>query len=172
MDVLKELNFQQSDFSQPTANIFEYVYDLGPLSFIKMESNGELDQRFYDVHRIIWNENKSEIFITIIDESKIIICDSKTRPDRENPIEKVKIKSFDYGENTAKAQKYKKLLKKENIDTGVFWENISRFIRERIRRKERSPIDEDMLNNLIKLKGKLQAIIENDTKDISQKLID
>ncbi len=172
MDVLKELNFQQSDFSPPTTNVFEYPSDLGPLSFIKMESGGALDQQFYKVHRDIWNENKSEIFITIIDESKIIICDSKTRPDPENPLEKVKIKSFDYGENTAEAQKYKEILKKENIDNGVFWENVSRFIRERKRRKERSPIDEDLLANLIKIKEKLQKIIENDTKDISQKLID
>lgn len=172
MDVLKELNFQHSDFSLPETNVFEYPSDLGPLSFIKMEGGGGLDQQFYKVHRDIWNENKSEIFITIIDESKIIICDSKTRPDPENPLEKVKIKSFDYGENTAEAQKYKEILKKENIDNGVFWENVSRFIRERKRRKERSPIDEDLLANLIKIKEKLQKIIENDTKDISQKLID
>ena len=173
MNVLKELNFQKSDFSSlPKTNVFEYVSDLGSLSFIKMESNRELDQQFYEVHRDIWNENKSEIFITIIDESKIIICDSKTRPDPENPMEKVKIKSFDYGENTREAQRYKELLKKENIDNGVFWENVSRFIRKRKRRKERSPIDEDLLGNLIKIKEKLQKIIENDTKDISQKLID
>lgn len=172
MDVLKELNFQQSDFSLPKANVFEYVSDLGSLSFIKMESNEELNQQFYDAHRDIWNENKSEIFITIIDESKIIICDSKTRPDPENPIEKVKIKSFDYGENTVEAQRYKELLKKENIDNGVFWENVSRFIRERKRRKERSPIDENLLDNLIKTREKLQKIIENDTKNTSQKLID
>lgn len=172
MDVLKELNFQQSDFSLPKANVFEYVYDLGSLSFIKMESNRELDQQFYEVHRDIWNENKSEIFITIIDESKIIICDSKTRPERDNPIERVEIKSFDYGEDTVEARKYRELLKKENIDTGVFWEEISRFIRERKKKKERSPIDEDLLDNLIKTRGRLQEIIENDAKDISQKLID
>ncbi len=172
MDVLKELNFQQSDFSLSVTNVFEYVYDLGSLSFIKMESNRELDQQFYEVHRDIWNENKSEIFITIIDESKIIICDSKTRPERDNPIERVKIKSFDYGEDTVEARKYRELLKKENIDTGVFWEEISRFIRERKKRKKRSPIDEDLLDNLIKTRGRLQEIIENDAKDISQKLID
>lgn len=172
MDVLKELNFQQSDFLPHMDNVFEYVSDLGSLSFIKIESNGEVDQRFYKVHRDIWNENKSEIFITIIGESKIIICDSKTRPYPENPIEKVKIKSFDYGENTVEAQKYKELLKKENIDNGVFWENVSKFIKERKRRKERSPIDKDLLDNLINIKEKLQGIIENDIKDISQKLID
>jgi hypothetical protein len=54
MDVLKKLNFQQSDFSLPKANVFEYVSDLGSLSFIKMESNEELDQQFYDAHRDIW----------------------------------------------------------------------------------------------------------------------
>lgn len=172
MDVLKELNFQQSDFSLPVTNVFEYVYDLGSLSFIKMESTRELDQQFYEVHRDIWNENKSEIFITIIDESKIIICDSKTRPERDNPIEKVKIKSFDYGENTVEARKYRELLKKENIDTGVFWEEISRFIIERKKRKKRSPIDEDLLDNLTKRREKLQEIIKKDTKNISQKLID
>jgi hypothetical protein len=172
MNVLKELNFQRSDFLPPMDNVFEYVSDLGSLSFVKMESNGELDQRFYEVHRDIWNENKSEIFITIIGESKIIICDSKTRPYPENPIEKVKIKSFDYGENTVEAQKYKELLKKENIDNGVFWENVSRFIKERKMRKERSPIDKDLLDNLINIKEKLQGIIGNDIKDISQKLID
>ncbi len=172
MDVLKKLNFQQSDFSLPKANVFEYVSDLGSLSFIKMESNEELDQQFYDAHRDIWNENKSEIFVAIIDESNIIICDSKTRPKRDDPIKEVKIKSFGYGENTEEAQNYRELLKKENIDNGVFWEDISRFIRERKRRKERSPIDEDLLGNLIKIKEKLQKIIENDTKDISQKLID
>jgi len=172
MDVLKELNFQQSDFPLPVTNVFEYVYDLGSLSFIKMESNRELDQQFYEVHRDIWNENKSEIFITIIDESNIIICDSKTRPERDNPIERVKIKSFDYGENTVEARKYRELLKKENIDTGVFWEEISKFIIERKKRKIRSPIDEDLLDNLIKTREKLQKIIKKDTKNISQKLID
>jgi hypothetical protein len=118
------------------------------------------------------NFQQSDIFITIIDESKIIICDSKTRPERDNPIEKVKIKSFDYGENTVEARKYRELLKKENIDTGVFWEEISRFIIERKKRKKRSPIDEDLLDNLTKRREKLQEIIKKDTKNISQKLID
>lgn len=172
MDVLKELNFQQSDFSQPTTNVFEYVYDLGSLSFIKMESDGELDQQFYEVHRDIWNENKSEIFVAIIDESNIIICDSKTRPKRDDPIKEVKIKSFGYGENTEEAQNYRELLKKENIDNGVFWEDISKFIREREKRKIRSPIDKNLLDTLIKTREKLQKIIKNDTKNISQKLID
>jgi hypothetical protein len=172
MDVLKKLNFQQSDFSLPKANVFEYVSDLGSLSFIKMESNEELDQQFYDAHRDIWNENKSEIFVAIIDESNIIICDSKTRPKRDDPIKEVKIKSFGYGENTEEAQNYRELLKKENIDNGVFWEDISKFIREREKRKIRSPIDENLLDNLIKTREKLQKIIKNDTKNISQKLID
>ena len=172
MDVLKELNFQHSDFSLSGTNVFEYVSDLGSLSFIKMERNEKLYQRFYDAHRDVWNENKSEIFVAIIDENNIIICDSKTRPERDDPIERVKIKSFDYGENTAEARKYSELLKKENIDTGVFWEDILRFIKERKKRKKRSPIDEDLLDNLVKRREKLQEIIKNDTKNISQKLID
>ncbi len=167
MDVLKELNFQPSDFL-PKNNILEYVSNLGSLYFVKMESNVKLDEQFYDVHRDIWNENKSEIFITIIDENEIIICDSKTRPEQDNPIDKVKLTSFDYAENTAEAQKYIEVLKKENIDNGSFWEEISKFIQER----KRSPIDDDLLKNLINVRKTLQEIFNDDTKDIPQKLID
>ena len=170
MDVLKELNFQPSDFSLPKNNIFEYVSNLGSLSFVKMESDAKLYEQFYDVHRDIWNENKSEIFVAIIDENEIIICDSKIRPERENPIDNVKLTSFDYGENTVEAKKYLENLKKENIDNGSFWEVMSKIIRER--KKKRSPIDDDLLKNLIERREKLQKIFKDDTGDIPQKLID
>jgi hypothetical protein len=172
MNVLKELNFQPSDFSSPKNNIFEYDSNLGHLYFIKMESDAKLKQQFYEIHRDIWNENKSEIFIAIIDENEIIICDSKTRPEQENPIDNVKLKSFDYGENTIEAQKYIEILKKENIDNGSFWEEISKFIRERKKEKKRSPIDDDLLKNLIELRKTLLEIFKDDIIDIPQKLID
>ena len=170
MNVLKELDFQQSDFCLSKNNIFKYDSNLGILYFIKMKYDEKLDQLFYDVHRDIWNENKSETFITIIDENRIIICDSKIRPDPVNPIENVKIKSFEYGENTDEAQEFKGLLKKENIDNGFFWEEISRFIKER--NKKRSPIDDDLLNNLLKRRNNLIKILKDDENDVSQKLID
>ena len=170
MDILKELDFQKSDFSLSKKNIFKYHSNLGILYFIKMKYDKNLDQLFYDVHRDIWNENESETFITIIDENRIIICDSKIRPDPDNPIENVNIKSFEYGENTYEAQEFKGLLKKENIDNGFFWEEISRFIKER--NKKRSPIDDDLLNNLLKRRNNLIKILKDDENDVSQKLID
>ena len=171
MNVLKELNFQPSDFVRKN-NILEYISNLGTLSFIKMERDAKLDEQFYDIHRDIWNENKSEIFIAIIDENEIIICDSKTRPEQENPIDNVKLTSFDYGENTVEAQKYIEVLKKENIDNGSFWEEMSKFIRERKKEQKRSPIDDDLLKNLIELRKTLQEIFKDDIIDIPQKLID
>jgi len=173
MDILEELNFRVSDFSpSPTSNIFRYDSNLGFIDFIKMRSDEKLDQHFYNVHRDIWNENKSEIFIAIIDETKIIICDSKTRPNQENPIENTKIKSFDYGENTEEAHRYIDMLKRENIDNGFFWEEISKFIRERKKEKKRQPIDTDLLINLIERRKNLQIIFKDDKNDITQTLID
>ena len=172
MNILKELDFKQSDLSLIKPNIFEYNSNLGSLYFIKMESGDKLKQQFYDVHRNIWNENKSEIFISIIDENKIIICDSKTRPKQENPIENVKIKSFDYGTNTEEANKYKELLKKDNLDNGFFWEFLSKLLMDRNKEKKRSPIDKDLLYNLIKTRDKLNVFIGDDKNNISQKLMD
>ncbi|PKP54527.1 MAG: hypothetical protein CVT90_00820, partial [Candidatus Altiarchaeales archaeon HGW-Altiarchaeales-3] len=178
-NILIELNFEESDFEQKENNILEYESNLGTINFFELTgaTDVEITKNFYNAHSDIWNENKSEIFVAI-KEDEIFICDSKTKPESsdQNPIRTAKIKSFKYGsgDNTPEAEYYLRLLQKESITSGYFWEKFYGLIRKRIREKKRKPIDIDLLKNLTDKKEKILKYLKRfDSKDeIAQKLID
>ncbi len=171
--ILEALKFTKDDFEGE--HIFKYNSNLGIVNFVELKGTDEdIGKNFYNSHREIWNENISEVFITTINDEEVLICDSKTKPDKLCPIETAKIDSFKYGENTDKENYYLELLKKESIDSGYFWEKIYGFIRQRIKDKKRKPIDVDLLKNLTDTKEKILNYLKRfDNKDeIAQKLID
>lgn len=168
-EVLGNLNFALSDF-KPKDHSLEYQSNLGTINFVELigRTNAEIEENFFISHSEIWNENKSEIFVAI-KGTEIFICDSKTKPYFLDSIKTAKIRSFGYGDNTPEARRYLELLRKENIDSGYFWEEIYKFIRER----KRQPIDEDLLENLREKKEKISRYIRfGDRDETAQKLID
>lgn len=167
--VLGNLNFTLSDFKQKDHSL-EYQSNLGTINFVELigRTDAEIKDNFFISHSELWNENRSEIFVAI-KGTEIFICDSKTKPYFLDPIETAKIRSFGYGDNTPEAEHYLELLRKENIDSGYFWEEIYKFIRER----KRQPIDEDLLENLREKKEKISRYIRfGDRDETAQKLID
>ena len=168
-EVLGNLNFALSDF-KPKDHSLEYQSNLGTINFVELigRTDAEIEENFFISHSEIWNENKSEIFVAI-KGTEIFICDSKTKPYFLDSIKTAKIRSFGYGDNTPEARRYLELLRKENIDSGYFWEEIYKFIRER----KRQPIDEDLLENLREKKEKISRYIRfGDRDETAQKLID
>lgn len=170
MSILGDLSFQEFDFSKK--NRFRYESHFGPIDFVKMNGSIKFDDVFFDIHRDIWNENKIEIFVLILDDKHIHVCDAKTFPIENKPLENVTINSFDYGTNSKVAKKYMELLKKENIDNGFFWEDVSKYIKEREVDKKRSPVDLTLLENLTILREKITCHFDQNSDENAQRLID
>ncbi len=157
----------KTDFNKDT-----YYYDTkyGKIYFTDIDiSSNEL----FDVHKNIWCENKSEIFIAS-NENQIFICDSKTKPSEQNTLQNVKIKTFSYGINNDESRKILELFKKKNLDSPAIWGDIYSFIKKRISDKKRKTVDEDLLENLIEVKKRIIALLSNipNSQIIAQKLID
>ena len=147
-----------------------YTYDLGVIDFASLEM-GKDD--FSKVHSEVWCENKTEFFVALFEkEMTVHICDSKRRPYMEEPIKRASIDSFKYGENTQKSIEYMSLFKKESIDAGDCLAEINRLIQ--LQNKTRVTVDEDLLENLEKLKKALVRLLEGQPKkkEIAQKIID
>jgi hypothetical protein len=132
--------------------------------YFKYLSESALDKDLPNLHRNIWNENKTEVFVVVSDNTTLL-CASKYKPDQKTP-RLCQIDSFDYGINTLgfEPAKLKPILKdlKENIDFGFFWE----YIRERIKDRKRNSVDYDLLLNLIKLKNDLDSNLSRQKKYI------
>jgi len=145
-----------------------YDYTLGTIDFVFLKMVSE--KEFFEVHSEVWCENKTEFFVTIFGDGLIHICDSKTRPYIENPVKTASIDSFRYGENTAKAQKYMRLLTKESIDAG----DCLREIRKKFQNRLRVTVDKDLLENLEKRRGAIISLLgeRENKKEIAQKIID
>jgi len=167
MQLLREWNFTRNDIKEIKENKFRYNYDLGTIDFIFLNKN---EDKFFEVHNEIWCENKTEFFLTIFENEEIHICDSKTKPNRENPIENATIKSFFYGENTEEAKKYFNLFKKENIDTAECIKEIQNLLKDR----KRVTVDEDLMENLELCKNKIIELLGGriDRGEIAQKIMD
>lgn len=148
-------------------NKFRYAYDLGVIDFIFLSKD---TSRFFEMHDEIWCENETEFFLAIFEDREIHICDSKTKPNHEHPIENASIDSFWYGENTLKARKYLQLFKKENIDTGECIKEIQRSLKKR----KRMRVDEDLVENLKSQKNRIINLLGNrkNKEEIAQKMID
>jgi len=149
-------------------NRLRYSYHLGAIDFVYLRMAGK--REFFEIHSEMWCENRTEFFVTIFGEGTIHICDSKTRPSAENPIKNASIDSFRYGENTPRAQKYMRLFRKENIDTGDCLREIKKFLRNR----SRMPVDKDLLQNLGERRNAIIRLLgeRHDRKEIAQKIID
>ena len=116
MKLLGLLGLQDSDNLQMLEeNKYKYNYSLGSIYFLNYPLFNKLE--FFNSHSEIWSENDTEFFICEIGD-RVHICDSKTKPNYDNPLENVEIDSFTYGTNQRKVDKYLELLKKDNIDYG------------------------------------------------------
>ncbi len=170
MELLERLGLQSAELVDE--NKYRYDYDLGSIYFIIFKDKNDKD--FFQAHSQVWCENKTEFFVCEFADTEVHICDSKTKPDINNPIEIASIDSFRYEENTPKAEKYMQLFKKENIDTGECLKEIHKFLEERKRERKRKTVDEDLLENLEKCRNNITELLgERDNgKEIAQKLID
>lgn len=173
MSFLEDLNFQESDFSSIN-DMSRSRFDsrFGSIDFVNINESERFEESLFDIHRDIWNENKTDIFVLILNDKKVHVCDAKTFPEKENHLESITIDSFDYGANSESAIKYMELLTKENISNGYFWEEVSKFIRERERSKRRSPVDLTLLENLKRLRKKIKLYFGQESDEKTQILID
>lgn len=153
-DFTIEENLSAALASQP---IFRYsVGDLISIYFTYVS-----EKNFHDcllqTHQIIWNDNKTEVFIAISDY-QTYLCASKYKPEKQAP-KKCILDSFDYGVNSPDfpPDKVQKLLK-EHIDYGFFWE----FLRQKLKENRRKAVDDDLLLNLIYLKHDLKGYVSDD----------
>lgn len=128
-------------------------YSLGEvmnLYFIYL-SEDDFPDSLLKTHQIVWNDNKTEVFI-IISDHKTYLCASKYKPDTKTP-KKCVLESFDYGVNSPEfSPDAVRQLLKENIDYGFFWE----FVRGKLKEKRRRGVDDDLLLNLVLLKHDLK----------------
>ncbi len=173
--ILGKLGFTEDDFEGE--GIREYRSNLGTINFVVLECAAEeIDTNFYDSHREIWNENISKVFVAIINDEEVLICDSKTVPNKfkSEDIKTAKIDSFKYGKNSEKEEYYLELLKKESIDRGYFWEEFHKSLKKKIKKGKHKPIDVDLLDNLKKKKSKIKDYLKDFPKsdELAQKLID
>ncbi len=168
MQLLREWDLESS-VKEIRKNRFKYVYDLGIIDFIFLSKDMN---EFFEMHDEIWCENETEFFLAIFDDKEIHICDSKTKPNQEHPIENASIDLFTYGENTSKARKYLQLFKKENIDAGECIKEIQKALKRR--QRIRTTVDEDLMKNLELRKDKILKLLGNrkNREEIAQKMID
>ena len=161
--LLKEWDLERS-VEKIRENRFRYTYDLGAVDFVFLKDKNS----FFEMHNEIWCENKIEFFLAIFENGEICICDSKTRPDKEYPMEAV-IDSFTYRENTPKARKYYHLFKRENIETGECITEVQTLF---TKKKPRVTVDEDLMKTMGLCRNKIAALVKKDEKGLVQKLID
>ncbi|MFZ3137359.1 MAG: N-6 DNA methylase [Thermodesulfovibrionales bacterium] len=137
-----------------------YESKIGTIYF-KYLSELSLDEELPNLHKNIWNENQTEGFVVVSDNTTLL-CASKYKPDQKAP-RLCQIDSFDYGINTPgfEPEKLSPILK-ENIDFGFFWE----YIRERIKDRKRNSVDYDLLLNLVHLKRDLSSRLSSGKKYI------
>lgn len=150
-----KLGFQQIESQLKIGVDFIYkISDFSPIYF-KYLPETTLSEELYELHKKIWNENKTDAFI-IMSDNKTFLCASKYKPDAENPLKCI-FEDFSYGINSPgfESEKLKPLLK-ENIDFGFFWN----FIKEKIKGRRRQSVDYDLLLNLRALKRDLCSISE------------
>jgi len=159
----------KADFNKDT---YYYNTNYGRIYFTDVDI---FSKKLFDVHKNIWCENKSEIFLAS-NQSQIFICDSKTKPSDENTLQNVKIVTFDYAQNDEKSKEIIELFKKERLDSTAIWGDIYSFIKERALDGKRKTVDEDLLENLIAIKMKIIDLLAlnniSNSTIISQKLID
>ena len=134
-----------------------YESKMGTIYF-KYLSELSLDEELLTLHKNIWNENQTEGFIVVSDNTTLL-CASKYKPDQKAP-RSCQIDSFYYGINTLGFEPDK--LSKENIDFGFFWE----YIREKIKDRKRKSVDYDLLLNLVHLKRDLSSRLSSEKKYI------
>ncbi len=147
---------------------YRYTYALGTIDFVSLDA---LDTaKFYEIHADTWCENKTEFFIVSIGQGVFHICDSKTKPSFVNPLGAASIDSFNYAENSPKAERYKKLFRKENIDTGKCLKEINAILE----RRRRLPVDRDLLASLRDCRKKIIDLIgqKPNADEIAQKILD
>ncbi len=154
LDILKrgDVKVRKSNFDKNT-HYHEFSNRLR-IYFVKSPND---DEKLYKIQSNIWCENKSEIFF-VFEDKKIYLCDAKSKPILSSKFEDVKIKSFYYGKNLKEEEEILKTLRK--INSGGIWEEIQSYIKKR--KNIRRPIDEDLLDNLIKLKEELTLELKED----------
>lgn len=120
-----------------------------------------LEKKLFTLHQQIWNENRTEVFV-VVSDNQTLLCASKYKPIPDNHFA-CKLADFSYGVNTPgfEPEKLNPLLK-ENIDFGFFWD----FVREKIKEREKTSVDYDLLLNLTKLKEDLSSTLSPEKKYI------
>lgn len=143
---------------------FRYTYDLGAIDFVFLKEHD-----FFRIHKEIWCEHKTEVFLAIFENGEIHICDAKTKPHKPHSIEAI-IDSFNYGDNTLKARKYSHLFKRENIESGECIKEIQSLLKKR--KKPRVTVDEDLTKTMELCRNKITALVKKDEEGIAQKIVD
>jgi hypothetical protein len=125
------------------------VENLTKIYFIYLPAS-EIVENLFDVHQLIWNDNNTETFI-VISDNKTLLCSSKYKPLKISPLD-CNLESFNYGINSPGFPPSEvKVLFKESIDCGFFWD----FVANKLNERKKQVVDEDLLLNLIQLKRDL-----------------
>jgi len=120
-------------------------------------SEEHFEQRFFEKHTDIWNENDEHVFVVVSEQTTYLI-NAKVKPNLNSPLHKsITIdKPFAYGVNSEgfapeELRKLRATLGKESIDSAYFFD----FIIEKTKRQKTSEVDKDLLLNLIQLRNDL-----------------
>ncbi len=129
------------------------VGDISNIYFVYLPVHGFADGLF-EAHSLIWNDNKTEVFITVSDY-ETHLCSAKYKPDKNMPLS-CKLASFNYGVSSPQINTEELgQLKKESIDYGFFWD----FVRENLNENKRHSVDVDLLLNLLHLRTDLKKCV-------------
>jgi type I restriction-modification system DNA methylase subunit len=157
---LNKLGFTEKDLSDARANLFSYSLSNTPkleISYFHVSTSTDI----FNIHRILWNENKIETFIAIDDDSSYVI-NAKTKPNSKKPLSG-KIISFDYGVNSEGFDiESIQEITKDYIDSTYFFDFVIK------NKKKGTEVDKDLLLNLITLRNKL---IHENNDDVIHRLI-
>lgn len=130
------------------------IYDAGisdeniEVEFVYLSKLNNED--LYNQQLKVWNQNRINVYVIVSDE-KTLLMDGKIKPNLVSLL-LPEIMSFDYGINTEGFSGDElEILKKQNFDTGYFWN----YIADKIQYKKRLEVDKDLLLNLIALKNTL-----------------
>lgn len=157
---LNKLGFSEKELSEAQDNLFTYSLSNTPkleISYFHVSSPNDI----FNIHRLLWNENKIQTFIAI-DDSYSYVINAKTKPDSKKPLSG-KIISFDYGVNSEGFEiESIQEITKDYIDSSYFFDFVIK------NKKKGTEVDKDLLLNLITLRNKL---IHENNEDVIHRLI-
>ena len=154
---IKGLGFSENKFKEEPRPVFEYEISIGnaqseKVRYVYTPSHEDI----FEEHKQAWNKNSVNSFVAVGDDETNVI-DAKAKPKKEKPLA-AKIKTFDYGINSAGFEKDKlKEITKDAIDATYFFDFVIKN-----RKKKSQEVDKDLLLNLIALRNDLLKIKDDE----------